>query len=58
MATQHTSQSSRFSRFTAALSVFVSRIKAALFDGYRPERHYMRGAGPKARALEQSAGES
>jgi len=23
----------------------------ALFDGYRPERHYMRGAGPKSRAV-------
>ena len=21
-----------------------------LFDGYRPERHYMRGPGPKCRA--------
>lgn len=24
---------------------------AAMFDTYRPERHYMRGSGPKARAL-------
>ena len=26
-----------------------------LFDGYRPERHYMRGPGPKCRAKQQAA---
>jgi hypothetical protein len=25
-------------------------LKAAMFDSYRPERHYMRGPGPKCRA--------
>jgi len=25
------------------------RIRAALFNPYRPERHYMRGPGPKWR---------
>ena len=25
------------------------RLKKAIFDPYRPERHYMRGAGPKWR---------
>jgi hypothetical protein len=24
-------------------------LKKAIFDPYRPERHYMRGAGPKSR---------
>jgi len=26
------------------------RLTTSLFDPYRPERHYMRGAGPKWRA--------
>jgi hypothetical protein len=26
------------------------RMLTALFDGYRPERHYMRGPGPRWRA--------
>jgi len=55
MATQRASQPSPLSRITAAVSTLVSRLKAALFESYRPERHYMRGAGPKARALEQSS---
>jgi hypothetical protein len=25
-------------------------LKTAIFDSYRPERHYMRGPGPKCRA--------
>ena len=25
-------------------------LKTAMFDFYRPERHYMRGPGPKCRA--------
>lgn len=28
----------------------LRRSLSALFDGYRPERHYMRGPGPKWRA--------
>jgi len=28
----------------------LSRIFAELFDGYRPELHYMRGPGPKCSA--------
>jgi hypothetical protein len=33
----------------AACAEFVLAFKA-LFDPYRPERHYMRGPGPKWRA--------
>jgi hypothetical protein len=33
----------------AACAEFVLALKA-LFDPYRPERHYMRGPGPKWRA--------
>jgi hypothetical protein len=32
------------------------RLTASLFDPYRPERHYMRGPGPKWR--EKHAGEA
>jgi hypothetical protein len=34
----------RFRRFIRNVRNFLSR------DGYRPERHYMRGPGPKTRA--------
>jgi hypothetical protein len=30
-----------------AVSSFLSRLAKDLFDPYRPERHYMRGPGPK-----------
>jgi len=60
MTTHRTSHSSPLNRLIANLSLLVTRARAALiriglFDGYRPERHYMRGAGPKARAVEQSS---
>jgi hypothetical protein len=35
--------------FGFAMSLWRS-LKKELFDGYRPERHYMRGPGPKWRA--------
>lgn len=41
---------------SAASAVFTGLAKswleltALLFDGYRPERHYMRGPGPAYRA--------
>jgi hypothetical protein len=34
------------SGFSAALSEFLLTL-TAVFDSYRPERHYMRGPGPK-----------
>ena len=59
MSNNRASQSTPLSRLVAtpwaALSVWLARLKTALFGGYRPERHYMRGAGPKARALEESS---
>jgi hypothetical protein len=33
-----------------AVRSFFRSLKQALFDTYRPERHYMRGPGPKWRA--------
>ena len=33
-----------------ALAEMLRNLAAALFDRYRPERHYMRGPGPKWRA--------
>jgi len=38
----------------AASAEFVLAFKA-LFDPYRPERHYMRGPGPKWRAKHSAA---
>lgn len=35
------------------LSRCWARLKS-LFDGYRPERHYMRGLGPKSRAKREA----
>jgi hypothetical protein len=40
---------------TAACTEFVFAFKA-LLDPYRPERHYMRGPGPKWRAKHSAAG--
>jgi hypothetical protein len=33
-------------RLGSALASFWLEFTALLFDGYRPERHYMRGPGP------------
>ncbi|HZP75499.1 MAG TPA: hypothetical protein VFB45_05100 [Pseudolabrys sp.] len=30
---------------------FATTPLAGMFDSYRPERHYMRGAGPKSRLV-------
>jgi hypothetical protein len=38
----------------AACAEFVLALKA-LFDPYRPERHYMRGPGPKWHAKHSAA---
>jgi hypothetical protein len=32
------------------IGAFWSELRRAMFDPYRPERHYMRGPGPKWRA--------
>ncbi len=32
-----------------ALATFWLELTGLLFDGYRPERHYMRGPGPACR---------
>ncbi|HWV54525.1 hypothetical protein [Pseudorhodoplanes sp.] len=39
-------------KITAALQSLMKRLK--LQNRYRPERHYMRGPGPKARAIAAS----
>lgn len=31
------------------------RPAAGLFDTYRPERHYMRGPGPRSRQMQHAA---
>lgn len=37
-------------RSLAAIADFCRRLAMQMFAGYRPERHYMRGRGPKWRA--------
>jgi hypothetical protein len=37
-------------RFAATLATTWRTVTHDLFDPYRPERHYMRGPGPKWRA--------
>ena len=39
----------RMSHWSLLVRELVERCRAR-FDGYRPERHYMRGPGPKWRA--------
>lgn len=34
-------------RGLAAVGALWRRLATRVFDGYRPERHYMRGPGPK-----------
>jgi hypothetical protein len=34
-------------RSLAAIGAFCRRLANQVFVGYRPERHYMRGPGPK-----------
>lgn len=41
-------------KIAAALQSLLRRFKTQ--DKYRPERHYMRGPGPKARAVAQQRG--
>jgi hypothetical protein len=36
--------------YVAGTMEYWRNLKAAIFDFYRPERHYMRGPGPKCRA--------
>jgi hypothetical protein len=40
--------------FSATLAEFLLTL-TAVFDSYRPERHYMRGPGPKWHAKHDSA---
>ncbi len=35
--------------------ILMQRLVLALTDSYRPERHYMRGPGPKCRAKDKRA---
>jgi hypothetical protein len=39
-----------FGRMSPGLSAFWRELTWHLFDGYRPERQYMRGPGPMSRA--------
>ena len=39
----------RLSHWSRLVRELIERYRG-LFDGYRPERHYMRGPGPKWRA--------
>ncbi|MFN3350908.1 hypothetical protein [Pseudorhodoplanes sp.] len=41
-------------KLAAALQSLLKRLTA--HESYRPERHYMRGPGPKARAAAQQRG--
>ena len=34
-------------RLLAAFGSIFKELRRALFDSYRPERHYMRGPGPR-----------
>ncbi len=47
-------QSERYATQNSYLADFVLAFKA-LFDPYRPERHYMRGPGPKWHAKHRAA---
>ncbi len=47
-------QDSCLASIAAASAEFILAFKA-LFDPYRPERHYMRGPGPKWRAKHSTA---
>jgi hypothetical protein len=49
-----TTQDSCLTEIAAACTEFVVAFKA-LFDPYRPERHYMRGPGPKWHARHSAA---
>jgi hypothetical protein len=42
--------------FGHAAGELLRALSRALFDTYRPERHYMRGPGPKWRAKHALAG--
>ncbi len=45
--------SHRHPRALRAVAAFCRRLARDLFDPYRPERHYMRGPGPKWMAKHQ-----
>ena len=49
-----TAQDNCLHAISAACAEFVLAFKA-LFDPYRPERHYMRGPGPKWYAKHSAA---
>ncbi len=50
MARNGTKTSKQGPRFATALAVLWRTFCRDAFDSYRPERHYMRGPGPKWRA--------
>jgi hypothetical protein len=41
-------------RSLAAIGAFCRRLTDRMFSAYRPERHYMRGPGPKWHARTSS----
>jgi hypothetical protein len=43
-------QARAYGYHTASLTRWAKRVLHGLTDPYRPERHYMRGPGPKWRA--------
>jgi hypothetical protein len=47
-------QNGRLDTIAAACADFILAFKT-LFDPYRPERHYMRGPGPKWHAKHSAA---
>jgi hypothetical protein len=46
----HSSGSSTATRFGHAIADLWRTLTSELFNTYHPERHYMRGPGPKWRA--------
>ncbi len=53
----HISKSARTARASSrqkgAVARFWHSLRRDLFDSYRPERHYMRGPGPKWHAKQE-----
>jgi hypothetical protein len=48
MGAQRAVGSRRMQRALAAMDAWWRRVARNLAGGYRPERHYMRGPGPKS----------
>ena len=43
-------------RGRALLQRLAESFRKAICDSYRPERHYMRGSGPKSRSINSKQG--